>query len=675
MRNLRPHYFAAALCAACTGSPGTSGPVSVAAASSAGALLPSLPPPSWDDRRATTSRQAVLIAADSYRAEPAWAMPSAKRSAGAIRDSLSAHCGFGRDDVHMLTGKEVTTDLVRAAIRDAVATARGEDQLVLVYYAGHGWVDADGRLQLFGYATEAVRGSFAYTIGRDDLVGWLAGTTATLIVDACRPNLAAPPPRARLLRSKVWEVYGVQDGGFAAAGGDAEAHVFTAALVEMMRNLARTGTSVGVDEVWRAARDETLRRTGEKQRPDMLSPEGGSSPALVVPPRVSFAVRVVDHFTSTLRSDVTLRVDDRTLTAVDGVVGVTAAPSAHVLTVSCEGYLARTESVVLSESHNGRTLTFGLLPAAVIVRGRVEPAATVRVRARTDGNARLDYHVMDATSRGDGAFELRVPRLRGEVQVLVEGEVARSIPLPTRPTGLIQSVPYVDVAIGVDGIAGLAHTVAGAPTATPTFSAEIDRKDWERVLRNVQAGDFALARSTLSGLPRSTESEAWRLWIDNRWVEQGLRDGLRKGMEMGDWNDVAEVMAWLPQNRDRLEDPARVEAMRAEAQRERIPLATRQAIARADEAFLRGDFELAWTEYGKAESGANAHYRRQIASRKEVASVQLYDRHMNAGQAHESNGELERAVQSYNRATQFSERAMESVERVMRKLAARARQK
>lgn len=638
--------------------------------------IPQPPPPSWDGRLAATGRRAVVIAADQYSSDASWNLPNARRSAEAFADGLRAHCGFAKEDITLLEGRDVNRDMIRLTIQQA-ASATGEDRLLLVYYAGHGWSEGS-TLQLFSFATEANGARFLHTISRDEIVGWLAaiqtaGTPAALIVDACRPNLASPPPRARLLTSDVWEVYGVQAGGFAAAGGEGEAFPFTASMVESLATLAQTGGTSRLDQIVRNAKDKTLERTGGKQQPELLPPRAASTaPELVVPKRVSFAVRVVDRFTDALLENVTLRVDDRSLTATDGVVKTMASPTQHTLTASCEGYMARTESVVLSDARNGGTLTLALLPAAVLVRGRVEPAATVKVRVRTDGPVRDDYHVVAATSRADGTFELRVPRLQGDVEVLIDEQVARKVPLPTRASGLVQGMPYVDVVIGVDGVAGLERAVAGAPEVAPAFTKEIDRKDWERVVRTVEAGQFGLARATIATLPKSRELEAWSHWIDNRWVEQGLRDGLRQGIETGDWGATDEVLAWLPTNEGRLDDPTRIGALRQEAERERIPLATRRALSRADEANVRGDFELAWTEYRKALEGANAHYRTSIQERMEMVGAQLYDRSMNAGQEHESNGDLEQAVQAYNRAAQFSERAMESVQRVMRKLAQRA---
>ncbi len=642
--------------------------------------VPQPTPVRWEQRPTPSGRRAVIIVADRYASDASWNLPNAGRSGEILADGLRAHCGFAKSDITTLTDRDVNRDVVRLTIQQPGSTT-GEDHLLLVYYVGHGWVDKDGRMQLFTFATQWNEGRFENTLDRDELVAWLGrvqapGTSATLIVDACRANTASPPPRAKLLASDVWEVYGAQGGRFAAVGAPGEAFPFTSSLVDTIAAMAQTGGRTDLAEVLRTAREGTLRRTDGKQEPELLPPKAQSRPPfLVIPKRVTFAVRVVDGFTEALLEQVTLRIDDRTVSTADGIVRTSASPTQHVLTASCEGYMARTETVVLSEASSGGTMTLALLPAAVLVRGRVEPAATVQLRVRQDGPRRDDYHVMSTTTRANGVFELRVPRLQGELEVLVDERVARTVPLPSRATGLVQQMSSAEIVVDISDVPGLGHAVADAPSVAPTFTREIDRKDWERVVRNVQAGHLALARATITTLPASIALDAWSRWIDNRWVEQCLREGLRAGIDDGTWVVADDALAWLSQHEERIDDRARIDALRQEIVRERIPLANRQAIGRAHEAYVRGDFDLAWSEYHRALDAANVHYRASILERLEIVGAQLYDRHMNAAQEHESNGDLEQAAQAYNRAGQFSERAVESLQRVITKMVARARAK
>ncbi|MEZ5963821.1 MAG: formylglycine-generating enzyme family protein [Planctomycetota bacterium] len=625
----------------------------------------------WSTAVVRARRAAVLVAADSYTTNPAWALPSAVRSTEAVRDMLVDRCGFPRDAVTVLSGRDVSADRVEAAILAAGDRLRGAtDGLLWVYFCGHGWI-ADGEQQVFTYLTREVGGRYEKTIARGDVVRWMAAARAgakvdgVLVVDACRRNVGDPPPRARLVRSDVWEVYGVKEGQLVAAGNGGEAFAFTRALADAAAALATSHGDADLQRVVAEATSRTLAATG-MQEPEMRPPAAADAPpALVLRNRVRFVARIVDALSGVLLPEANVVFDDQKLAAADGTVALAGSASEHVLSVAVAGYLPRTERMLLRTEESGASLEVPLLPAFVLVRGQVDPPGAVPVRALADG-ARAGYHVLETTSDARGRFELRVPRLAGtRVDVLQDGKVLVPVPLPAAAAGIVatgdvEGVGVVDVRVALP-----AGTIA-RPADAPQLGSDADRIDWDRAQRLADAGRYDLARETVATL-RGTDRGlvAWRRWLDSRWSEKELLAGLAAGKERGEWEQADAVVAWWKRGTRDVDNRERIAALVEEVAREHMPLATRLSYQEANRALAEGDVETALARYLAVRDNLPPEYCKQVVAQVERLRLQLYERFMNAGAQAELEGDVVAAFAAYVRAVEHNARARTPAARLL----------
>jgi hypothetical protein len=230
-------------------------------------------------------RFAVLVTADRYKSYPSWEIPSCRRNGEEIKAALKSHCGIPEGGVDWLRGENANAVAVQAAIRDVGRRATGKRALLVIYYAGHGWVDGDRQPCLFThYTTESPSGGFEQVVRRSELLEWLGAAVrqsesrgcdleAVLVVDACRVGSAAPPQVARLVKSDLWEVYGTREGRFAQVGSGDEPFPFTRGLVSSIQALARLGKEVDLARVFQEARNRTLQATNRRQDPELLAPD------------------------------------------------------------------------------------------------------------------------------------------------------------------------------------------------------------------------------------------------------------------------------------------------------------------------------------------------------------------------------------------------------------------
>jgi EAL domain-containing protein (putative c-di-GMP-specific phosphodiesterase class I) len=108
---------------------------------------------SWEPTR-TVDREihAVLVGVNSYRHAGFAPLRWAEKDCTEVRAALS-HPETGSVDpvnAHLLVGEQATTRDVKATLR-RVAGTLGSDDVLLVYFAGHGFVSADGATYLATY--------------------------------------------------------------------------------------------------------------------------------------------------------------------------------------------------------------------------------------------------------------------------------------------------------------------------------------------------------------------------------------------------------------------------------------------------------------------------------------------------------------------------------------------
>lgn len=624
----------------------------------------------WSASGSKTSRAAVLIAADSYAGNSAWALPSAATSVDVVRDMLVDRCGFARESITVLRGQDVSADRVEAAIAQAGEQLRGaSDGLLWVYLCGHGWV-VEGEQHVFTYLTREDEGRYHKTLGRGDLVRWMAAVRSkaarcegVLVVDACRRNVGDPPPRAKLVRSDVWELYGVKDGQLVAAGNGGEAFAFTKALADAVAALAPGGDADLRRVVTEAA--PRTRSATSVQEPELREPaDAGTAPSLVLRNRVRFTARAVDALSGVLLPGASVGFDDQKHNAPTGEVGLAGSPSEHVLALAAPGYLPRTERLVLKPEQTGASVDVPLYPAVTLVRGQVDPPSVVKLRALVDG-ARVGYHVLETTSDARGAFELRLPKLAGaRVDVLQDGKVLVPVELPAVAQSLLSSGDSDGVGLVEVRVALPTGTVA-RPANAPTFANDADRIDWDRAQRMVDAGRYDLAREAAASLRQVDGLTAWRQWLDSRWAEKELVDGLRAGKERGDWAQVDEVVRWWKLGGREVDNRERIAALVEEIRHEHMPLEARRAYEQANLAFAEGQADAALQGYLAVRDRLTPYYQALVKPQVERLRLQLYEQHMNAAAQAELDGDAAAALDAYARALPHNDRARTPATRLL----------
>ena len=616
---------------------------------------------------------AVLIAADTYHAQPSWGLPSARSSVEAVRTMLVTQRGIPADAIQVLTDQQVASDYVEAAILAAGERLRGSEHGALwVYYCGHGWVQ-DGEQQLFTHLTREEAGGYSKVIKRGDLVGWMAKARAqagtsdgVLIVDACRRNVGDPPPRAKLIRSDVWELYGVKEGRLVAAGSGGAPFAFTGCLVEAARALGSAAGEANLARLFEEARVRTLRVT-QVQEPELVVPTGSPKPpAAISSRRVRFVLRVVDALSGVALRGVRVAFDDNKLRAAAGECTLEGSRSEHVLQVQADGYLGRTERFVLDVDQQGAGLELALYPAMTLIRGEIDPPTVARAHATCDG-LRADYHVAETVSDAMGRFELRVPTLVGtRVELRREGAILKTVELPTvvghitsDAEGRFDGIGVVNVRVSLPG-----QTVAH-PEGEPTMRRPADRSDWERAKKAVDDGRYDLARADVAKLVGGDAFVRYCRWLDSRWAEHELEAGLRAGKEQGEWAKADAVVQWWTGASRKVDNHARVQLLVDEYVREHFPLEVRRQYEAGNAALAEGRLEDALAAYESARPQLSPHYVLLIAPHIARLRASLYDRHMSAGRQAELERAWRRAFSAHASAARYDLLARRDAKRIL----------
>lgn len=616
---------------------------------------------------------AVLIAADTYSGQPSWGLPSARTSVEAVRAMLVEQRGIPAEAIQVLADQQVASDYVEAAILAAGERLRGTEHGALwVYYCGHGWVQ-DGEQQLFTHLTREEAGGYAKVIKRSDLLGWMAqargkavASDAVLIVDACRRNVGDPPPRAKLLRSDVWEVYGVKEGRLVAAGSGGAPFAFTGCLVEAARALGTSAGEADLARLFAETRVRTLRAT-QAQEPELSTPSGGGKPPVAISSRrVRFVLRVVDALSGVALRGVRVAFDDTKLTAEAGECTLEGSRSEHVLQVQADGYLGRTERFVLDVDQQGAGVEVALYPAMTLIRGRIDPPAVTRVHATCD-DLRPEYHVAEVASDAMGRFELRVPSLVGtRVEVRREGEVLATVALPAVVGQVIADAEGRFDGIGVVNVrVGLPGPAVTRPDGEPTLRREADRSDWERAKKMVDLGRYDLARADVAKLAGGDAFLRYCRWLDSRWAEHDLEAGLREGKEQGEWAKADAVARWWTAAPRTVDNEARVQMLFDEYVREHFSLEARRQYELGNAALAEGRLEDALAAYESARPQLSPHYVLLIAPHIARIRARLYDRHMSAGRQAELEQAWRRAFAAYASAARYDLLARRDASRIV----------
>jgi hypothetical protein len=410
-------------------------------------------------------RFAVVVGADHYRRAD-WDVPFIGRNVDAMTSLLAGPAAVPPDRLTVLRGDDVHATAVEEAVLRAGEQASTPDALLVLYLTGHGWVDGSGRPGLFTHFTrEDGAGGYEQLITRNDLDGWVArasdrasqrgsALSVLLVFDACRVGALSPPQPADLQPLRMWELYGTREGRFAAAPDGNGPSPFTAALVDVVSGLDRGGRAVPerpLDALFDEVRRRTLAATSGAQEPQLLA--GGADdvqPDLLGPRRVPFGVRVVDVAEQLAVPGARIEIDGEVVTVDGGLGRAVVVPGDHLLRVTADGFLVRSDAVRVDTDARGRVLEVELRPRLTLVRGFLSPPGVREVTvAGLSDPGRRGFHRTATTSAADGAFELRLPTLAEGLELVVPDGVEPALRrrLPLRPDRMLR-----DASTGGDGV-------------------------------------------------------------------------------------------------------------------------------------------------------------------------------------------------------------------------------
>jgi len=505
--------------------------------------------------RGTLDRGAVLITADQYKELPTYDLPQLEPGVRRLRDALVETCAVPAAAIAERSGKAAISQEIEGAINRFADEAGGKTALLLVFYTGHGVIDADGQLQLFTYYTDRSGDAFRETIARSELVRWLnrargrARTRGTeldvvLVVDACRAPTLSARPRAKLVQEETWEVYSTSEGELADAPRKG-ATPFVEAMCDGLAALAERGEG----DV-RAVFDVVRRRLEDrdaKQTPQLVAPAESGGPEIVMPGRVRIGLRVVDGLgdTPVYVDEDSVKADGKPLAREgDFFVLDTTIDRTLQLQAAAAGYLPFSRSIAIGRQDNGKTFALPLRPEFTRVRGRVTPAVAVEVAFQCDDDRlvpRTNYHrVVDYTGVNDPEFELLLPTPNATAKSrLIVKQYDRELATvdldfaAATPDGTTDGVRIIDAgsvaltgadvsalpsASDLDAIPRQATSVFAndafggiKPPAQfielnlqqPAFSDTFQKIRWEEALAAYRADDLRLARTHLQSLVQS----------------------------------------------------------------------------------------------------------------------------------------------------------------------------
>ena len=512
-------------------------------------------------------RFAVIIGGESD-VDPAFAVSNVRM----VRDVLETACHIPEQRVELLSGPLQRPDTMRDAILSVGDRARGQQALLVVYLTGLSVVDEQGVVRyLTPDARHKLDGRWEGTLPREDLTYWLSQASArasergtklqtVFVTDTPRAADSAPNPGVALKPSTGWELHAWRHGRADAAPTKPAPTTFTRGFVNALRTLAEQGRAAPVELVFEHSREAVAVVTTGRQVPELIAPfaTDGSSPALVASRRVACAIEVLGAIDDAPVVGAEVRMDARERVSGSGLLPISILPGRHLLRVSAPGHLTRVEEFDVAVSNAGRVLKVRLLPNLVHVQGWVSPPdrTVVSVEGLAEGSWREGYHIVRAVPDEDGSFELRLPRLGADLELVVresgderlrraipqrperfmnaEGDVVEGLGLvdlgPVRLPGghPLQLLDEAQRALVKEGSAGALPLPEGYedPPSVPesAWDSEADAERWDAFNQLADSKDWMPALAQLDALMDEMDPaayEAWRGWLELAYADEG----------------------------------------------------------------------------------------------------------------------------------------------------------
>ncbi|MBK7878111.1 MAG: caspase family protein [Planctomycetes bacterium] len=250
-----------------------------------------------------TNRHALLIGISDYADPNFQDLAYADDDARGMAEVLTQQLGFPKENVRLLLDKDASQAAIREALQDWSADKKriGENDLYVLFYAGHGWtrdvngknvgliVPQDARMKS---AEEPVWSSFVPMSELELASETIPARHAAFILDCCfsglvfathraGPALAGMSNRARQVLTAGNDEQQVQDGGTGSHS------VFTAALIDGLRgNADGNGDAViGFGELFQYVGNRVQDESSRPQTPAqaMLPDHNGGAVAFYAP--------------------------------------------------------------------------------------------------------------------------------------------------------------------------------------------------------------------------------------------------------------------------------------------------------------------------------------------------------------------------------------------------------
>jgi tetratricopeptide (TPR) repeat protein len=508
-------------------------------------------------------RLALLLAADTF-VDPTMNIAFTGNNLRAMKATLRQHCGFSKDSIKTLSGKALVRDAIEAQLRELVKSANAKENLLLIYFTGHGFIDAQGQASFFTYFTEqSSTGTWDKVFTRAELASCCSrarrevekkgGSLRILVVvDACRTRTMAPPPKARLVAAYDWEIFGTGEGMLALPPSGDEPSPYTMAFTESLKSFSQASRQASLKEVFEDSSRRVKTLTKNKQVPQFLDSQSGErGPRLIVADRVNFGVEVIDALTKLRIPKSRVLLDSRGALDEGGIFSLSGSPSRHLLKVSARGFLSRSNDLTLTDKEKGKLLQVPLLPSLVLVKGRIEPVQVAKISVTGDwSQLRKGYHRTETMCDSTGNFQVKIPALMkgSKLNIEIGGEIVQRVSLPKQVSYYEQQPGQSHDDLGVVDLGSLIidrgdtkkrslilklseqekmvmplpKSLRSAPGEAPRFSDKFGQQDWNRAVLALKAKKWSLALRQMERLKGKSSGSQLKRW--QRWVEfQSLR--------------------------------------------------------------------------------------------------------------------------------------------------------
>ncbi|MFO0981384.1 MAG: SUMF1/EgtB/PvdO family nonheme iron enzyme [Planctomycetota bacterium] len=436
-------------------------------------------------------------------------LPMARDNAALMQGVLGEGLQLPADHIVTLSGADVTKSAVRALLRDQLPEKLGPDDLLLVYYTGHGTFRMIAGVPVRLYLTfDAAQRAGATGVGdrwEDDTVftdlelrDWLKPVHAkgakTLLLRECCFNgggysaelqqaSLAPAAGNRLDQVATYELSACSfdQAAYATVDGDRTLGVFTLALARGLRSTERVLTLADVARVI----DSEVPRIQKLQTPSF----GGSEReqfarrVLVDRSRMTLVVRAIDALDGQEILGATVALEGRAaLTTPATIVDLNRAVRRVFPWIEQAGYIAEPHQVTLSDTLAVQEVQVLLEPSYAEITGTVHASSgdlsrEVRVGFEPTSEIPARTRLFDAevTPASDGRFTLHVPAgILGRVVVFDAGRLlARrdvSAGEALQPRRAFDRERQQSVAHAPYDVGQLSIDLATAPVAVPPAS-------------------------------------------------------------------------------------------------------------------------------------------------------------------------------------------------------------